>query len=1012
MKVIILISLSLLSLQSAYSNENLKLKAKRNASSLRKNKLNEIIEKEFTVLRKVNEIKGGRDPRVLYRLLELYSEKIKLTKEKENQAFLSKNADSEKTVTNNPDIIFKESKKLYKEAFKLGIKIIKRFPEFKDLAGVYYALALNSRDFETGKVTERYLKFAIKYGSLSGNKKLLHNTYASLADYYYNEKKFKKAIPFYKRVINNKKDDWNTKYTFNLSWCYLKAKKHSLAIDTMKSAFYKSKNPDYINISEQVLGHIGLFYALGKRVQDGIQFYIKNTEAPVKYLIKMGNLLKQRGLFELAKNTFDQSLALAKNDQERFNVYDAMMGLFGESKNIVEHFRASMNLFKLALKVDREPIGKVKDKVHPLINDSSVEDLTIRLTNFVGFIQKGFANKTLRLSKKMEDKFANIVIKYFELLSFLDYQNSSKYSFFIAETHYSVGNKEKALITFQSSYKEAVREKKDIGKKKKSLDSMLSILGEFNVNKKVNNKYLVWTYEAYVSEDGKSDTSRKIYPKLFAAYFARNKFQLAQGAVERFNKDFPEDKKLQKELFTQILDKQINNNNPENLNSWIGKARQSKLGFSQDYIAKAEQSLGKLLFDKSKNLVKSGKLSEAITGYENLFSKENYPFKIRFNAGFSLSNLYLKVGNPLAAKNWFYKTKKMPLPKVNEKAKNHTSEISKLKLERKKLLSLGAKISQELFYNGLLGEAKSLSYKELYYVCSEDGFVNEKDLHYYNAFNLSLSQGELRTVQRLLKLGPKCGIDISRLNGHLESYYNYLITDGADSSGEFDRRDMKDFVSFFKKNENELKLFFSFERVLVRQFEIFLQNEVSENLNFLLQENFLPLKNLEVRKSIVLFINSKKKFNNQTYKLLSFDGFKVEKYLLGEEKKTLDIPNFGKEYNAFFQRKLSDSQKLIDEISEIIQKGFPEASYISYLELSKIYNQLSVEVLRVNPPHAPKEFVTSFKDSMLGVSKGFKKKSKEFEQLALKVAFSSKLKRMKLLTNKNLNNKKFLVIAE
>lgn len=939
------------------SPENILKNLKRKNASARKERLDEILDKEFKVLKKVNEIRKGRDPKILYRLLELYSEKIKLVKEQENTAFLKSGS------TKDPKTAFVESKKLYLEALELGKLLLKRFPRYSGKADIYYALALNSRDFESGRITETYLHKAIKFGKTYKKSALLHNAYASLADFYYNEKKFKWAIPYYRRVIKNENDDWNTKYTFNLSWCYLKAKKHNKAIDTMKSAFFKSKNPKFINISDQVLSHIGLFYALGKRVNDGIQFYISHTDVPVPYLIKMANLLKQRGLFNLANSTLNQALALSTTNELRLDVFDAKMGLFAESKDIEKHFKASQNYFRLVQKAEEK-----------YLNDLRKEDMTIRLTNFVSFIQKGFTNKTLRLSKTMEKKFSQIVIKYFEMLSFFDVINSSKYNYYIAETHYSVGSKINALEVYQRSFNLAVEEKKELEVKIKTLNSMLAILAEIDprtkLGKETNSKFLIWTYEAYIITEPTSKTSQGIFPKLFAAYFQEENLNKAKDVVYQYQKVFPTDIELQKELFTQILDNKIQNNNPEELNSWIKEAANSPLAFSKDYLSKAEQSLGKLLFDQNRSLVKKGKTPEAFKGYEDLFNKENYPINVRFNSGFNLAKLYLKRVDPLNAKEWYEKTLSLYTSSTQKTEKVVEANGNKLtEKNRESLVPLAAKISEQMFMTGAHKDGKKHAAKELVRICKyENKFKAEKSLNFQYALQLSLASGNLETAKRILSLADKCEISSSDRAFYLESIYEESLREN----------EIDEFITYVSKNNLE----FSFDRILSRSYNLFLRSQVSRSDLEELVNNHNGIFSENLKGSIQNYFEVQKIAESIELKELNLSNFRSKNYVEENEgKTTFLVEKFGTEFNSALQNRIKTAQGFIEMLSPIVKAGYAESGVRAYEIMEQIYRELAGSIENVEIDQAPKEFKQSFFASMNGLRKQFLAKAREFKNL-------------------------------
>lgn len=94
-------------------------------------------------------------PELRHRLFELYSEKIKLIKEKENNIFLK--ADPKRIAEKGKDYFFKSSTEQFNNAQNFGLKIVQDYPQYAKNNEIYYALAVNSRDYGTGKDSEKLL---------------------------------------------------------------------------------------------------------------------------------------------------------------------------------------------------------------------------------------------------------------------------------------------------------------------------------------------------------------------------------------------------------------------------------------------------------------------------------------------------------------------------------------------------------------------------------------------------------------------------------------------------------------------------------------------------------------------------------------------------------------------------------------------------------------------------------------------------------------------------------------
>ena len=166
------------------------------------NRLENLIVEEVQILKKM----GGLSFLEEYRMLELLSERLKILKKKENFILLKKG-------TFDNEIIIKKQLDIYKSINFFAKNIFKKNPPKQIKARVYYVLALNSRDFRKGKLLIPYLKRSL--GLVKKDTNLYNNIHVQLAEYYYNQKKYRKARNHYKVIISSKKDSWFTKHLLN-----------------------------------------------------------------------------------------------------------------------------------------------------------------------------------------------------------------------------------------------------------------------------------------------------------------------------------------------------------------------------------------------------------------------------------------------------------------------------------------------------------------------------------------------------------------------------------------------------------------------------------------------------------------------------------------------------------------------------------------------------------------------------------------------------------------------------
>ena len=112
----------------------------------RRDRLLRIINEELNEVSRLNKQIGSKKPDILLRMAELYLEKARLLREKENQRYLQ--IDPAKRIRVKKSSYFQESKKNFTSAQKTGYYLLKRFPRYKRRGYVYFVLAYNAKEFQ------------------------------------------------------------------------------------------------------------------------------------------------------------------------------------------------------------------------------------------------------------------------------------------------------------------------------------------------------------------------------------------------------------------------------------------------------------------------------------------------------------------------------------------------------------------------------------------------------------------------------------------------------------------------------------------------------------------------------------------------------------------------------------------------------------------------------------------------------------------------------------------------
>jgi tetratricopeptide (TPR) repeat protein len=199
----------------------------------RRQQIIEIIDEELDEISRLSREVKGKNPDYLLRMAELNLEKARLWREKENSEYLSIPAKKRSSLKKSN--YFKKSTAYFNQANKLCIEITRRFPRFRSIKDVYYILGYNAKESGRNKTAQKYLSLATK--GRSNNKATEIKSKISLAEIYYNQKRYRKAIPLYESALRQYKDKWYTKDSFNLAWCYFRANRYSNAISKMQEVF-------------------------------------------------------------------------------------------------------------------------------------------------------------------------------------------------------------------------------------------------------------------------------------------------------------------------------------------------------------------------------------------------------------------------------------------------------------------------------------------------------------------------------------------------------------------------------------------------------------------------------------------------------------------------------------------------------------------------------------------------------------------------------------------------------
>lgn len=850
-----------------------------------------------------------------YRLLELQSEKIKLWKQKENESFVKMGLAGKKISRKKA---FKKTLALYEKARKQGLSILKSHPRSPYRPAIYYTLALNSRDYAYDDKEFTYLRSALALSPKGSEIKYLTRT--SLAEYYYNKKKYKKAVELYDIVTKNLDDEWHTKNLYNYGWCLLKTHKFEKAISTLEHAYDLSSKDFYIDFRGQIMGGLVNFYVLGKQIERGKNFILSKVDdkydALFSYLKKVANKGYKKESIEL--------IALTEKyiDPKQKDIQLADLRLF--QFDFHKQFNEKYKMHEIS-----KAISKLK------LTDYQQEDITYKISEEVGTQQLILKNEYTKEDGTYTASRLTTIISYFDLLSGFDKKNKAKYLYYSAETLYTVADFKKALTYYKEAVETQQETKSDLDINEKAIDSIFSCIDLGKFSKVQKTAELEYAYTKHITIWPKSQKSFIIYPKLFSLYLFSERFDKSQATIDVFHTNFPKSINEQRTLFKQQIDYFIKKENINLIADKINLMYKGYLNFSFEDTKKTEKILADILFNRYQELSVAGKKDEAIAGYKEIFYKKKYPKSVRADAAFNMGIIYIDLLDSSRGVKWFKKS--FPLFTIKEKIQRR---------EYMEKVSLRSSLLQD-FLN-----AANIQKIVLQLFCHED---KQKNLDSYNkSIVYDLANDYVTKAMFTYNKYKTC---IPKENKWIDDYiltHLYMMNHEAD---------LEQFAASSRiKNEFKDKLGVYFENLYWKYYgknkrkEILYSSKISD-LNC---------------KSCQIFTQSKlglEKLDQSINKHLK------EKVRIG---KTFDPEAF----NTALSNRLTSIQPILKQGDNLLAMAHPEISVMAYDKLTSFVEDFATEIKNIEVPVDDKDFQKQFRAQMISVSSQIGSQSANYKKQA------------------------------
>lgn len=686
----------------------------------RRTRILSIVDEELKEVKRLAGQQDYKDPNTLLRLSELYLEKARLWREVENEKYLSIPPEERRNLKKND--FFKRSSRYFTAANKSGLVVVKKFPKYKGIGEVYYILAYNNKELGNHRAAQKYFKLATAKGKSAD--KVYFKARLALADYYFNDHKYKDAIPLYESALKVLDEKWWTKDAFNLAWCYYRVRNYDKAISLMKEVHRKSSDNKYIDMRSNVERDIGIFFVDAGRMPDAVRFYESHGINYTQQFVKIANIIVSQGRFSQAEALLNEAAKTETDRDRKIAIFLAQLDLFDKYNKVPQHLRVSTELVKL-------------HKEKPLDEDQ-VKHLNYHINKKAAELQKATASNIYASVPKIKAQKSREAIAYFDLAQKMNPKEKAEKIFYQAETAYAATKFSLALKYYVQAFDAAFanNEKKLLSQ---SLEGMLASLAQPGLNVVKAERYYVPVYTRYLSVDSKSDRAKTIFVKLFNTRFAKGDISAAEDTLEDFAEKFPNDYVTQEGMLAKIMEHYRKKKDYAKVKEYVGEINSGKYKVSAKYADALRNLMTKIQIEGVQQSLEKGEKDVALRGYHQIYNNPESTPKAKVNAAYNLSALYYELGDTNQSYQWgTIAARDMDAADVSKFADSFLS------------------ISAGLFLRQDFNQSADLSYRVLAKLCKQNSA--NKVVAFKNAVYIALANGELEKSLEIRNFGRSCQI--------------------------------------------------------------------------------------------------------------------------------------------------------------------------------------------------------------------------------------------------------------
>lgn len=894
-----------------------------------------VIDEELREVARINKQSGSRNPELMLRMAELLLEKARLIKEQENTKFLKLSPNDRKKV--NRGRFFSKSRAYFQQAQKTCEYIIKRFKNFDEKGDVYYIMAYNAKEFQQEGKAKRYFDLAVK-NSRPGTMTRTRSEIA-LAEIYYNDNNYARAIPLYERALLSSKDKerWWTKDAYNLAWSYFRQQDYDKAINLLERVEKLSANKKFIDMRDSVERDKAYFYTEAGRTDEAVALFKREGGDISKNLLRVGKNLVNQGKFAAAAKSFEEALKNTSDPGQKTDINIELISLYERFGQPKKHLRSAQALFK--------------DYQNKKLNREQVKVLRYQVGRMGAILQKQATSDTYDSRPKIKEEKGRHAVAYFEIMAEMDPKTAHRSTFHAGETLFAIGDVDKALVKYDSAV-ELSNKRKDKKTFDLALQGMMMSLDSDSLSSSIEERYLEKAFRLHLARNPGEKNNSKIYQRLFNIFYEKNDIQGAQKTLLAFKKDFPNEKGPQEAMVAKIMSYHQEKKDVEALRKWARLLESGQFKVSPKYLETVRLTLLNLEFEDVESFNTKGEKKKALKGYLEIYKHPSSTEEAKKNAAYNISTLFFELGNVEFTHRWA----------LNALEKMEAKDV--LEYEES-FLSFG----NDFFSRRRFDKASDIYEKTLIKICRDK--AKNKDLFFKNAVVVNLAEGNTEKASQLTQTAYRCNVSNSKIAESQLSTLKLLA----------DRERWSEFNDYFREVENSRELWPELIHPLSR-----------------LQDALENVGRVDEAKALNNRILNYYEYSTKKNLQVPIEGLNVvaDLYMRDVRREASTLANmqlsFPEErYNKTLEEMFAQLDRFTEAALRVLDTGSGEGIVSAYRELVEEYDRFAKKVYNFTPPDKSDEYISSFKAAMKDVVAPIANKSREFKNEAVRQIKNSKI---------------------